>query len=85
MTDDKADLGELIGEPVSLGRHPKRRDQWNIFLGGVGQGFGDGTVLPENVFRIQNVLSSTARDQVKVQIDGRVYRLEPGEVLLLLG
>jgi hypothetical protein len=54
-----------------------------VFRGGASD--GDTLALPENVFRIQKVLSSTVKDQVKVQIDGRVYRLEPGEVLLLLG
>jgi hypothetical protein len=83
MTDDKTDLEKLSGVTVSLSRHINEREQWVVFRGGASD--GETLALPENVFRIQKVLSSTARDQVKVRIDGQVYRLEPGEVLLLLG
>jgi hypothetical protein len=83
ISDDKADPEKLSGVTVSLTRHAKERGQWDVFQGGASD--GDTLALPENVFRIKKVLSSTAKDQVKVQIDGRVYRLEPGEVLLLLG
>ncbi len=83
MTDDKAPPEKLIGETICLERHPKKRDHWNIFLGCGSD--GDAMVLPENVFRIQSVLASTATNQVKVQVDGQVYRLRPGEILLLLG
>jgi len=83
MTDDKTDPEKLSGETVSPSRRTKERGKWLVFRGGASD--GDTLALPENVFRIQKVLSSTVKDQVKVQIDGRVYRLEPGEVLLLLG
>ncbi|PYU46195.1 MAG: hypothetical protein DMG54_04070 [Acidobacteria bacterium] len=46
---------------------------------------GEALILTENVFRIRQVVLSTEKDPVKLQIDGRVYSLEPGEVLLLLG
>ena len=46
---------------------------------------GKALILTENVFRIRQVVSSTEKEQVRLQIDGRVYTLEPGEVLLLLG
>jgi|SRR5215469_8973725 len=79
----KPDPQSLNGLTVSLARDAKVPDRWNIFPGGASD--GEALILTENVFRIRQVVSSTEKDQVKVQIDGRVYSLEPGEVLLLLG
>lgn len=73
----------LSGLTVSLARDAKAPDRWNIFPGGASD--GEALILTENVFRIREVVSSTEKDQVRLQIDGRVYTLEPGEVLLLLG
>lgn len=83
MADDfslfarNTDPQKLNGMAVSLARDPKVPDRWNILSGGASDA--------ENVFRIRQVVSSTEKDQVRLQIDGRVYTLEPGEVLLLLG
>ena len=85
LTDDKIDPEKLAGETISLSRSTKDRAQWNVFRGGASGASADDLTMAENVFRIQKVLLSTAKSQVKVQIDGQVYRLEPGEVLLLLG
>lgn len=79
----KADPQRLNGLTVSLVRDAEVPDRWNIFPGGAAD--GEALILPENVFRIQQVVSSTEKDQVRVQIGGRVYRLLSGEVLLLLG
>lgn len=78
-----ADPQRLSGLTVSLARDAKAPDRWNIFPGGASD--GEALILTENVFRIRQVLSATERDPVKIQIDGRVYHLEPGEVLFLLG
>ena len=83
MSSNKAQPEGLAGKTVSLEPYPKKRDQWNVFLEG---GWDvQPLALPENVFRVQAVLSSTAKNQVKVQLDGRLYQLRPGEVLFLLG
>jgi len=79
----KADPQRLNGLTVSLVRDAKVPDRWHIFSGGVSD--GDALILTENVFRIQQVVSSSEKDQVRLRIDGRVYSLGPGEVLLLLG
>jgi hypothetical protein len=79
----KADPQRLNGLTVSLVRDAKVPDRWNIFPGGASD--GDALILTENVFRIQQVVSSSEKDQVRLRIDGRVYSLGPGEVLLLLG
>lgn len=79
----KPDPQSLNGLTVCLARDAKFPDLWNIFPGGASD--GEALILTENVFRIHQVVSSTEKDPVKVQVDGRVYRLEPGEVLLLLG
>jgi hypothetical protein len=83
ITDDQGDPERLSGVTVSLSRQTKDRDKWDIFPGGASD--GEALATPENVFRIEKALSSTAKEPVKLQIDGRVYRLEHGEVLLLLG
>lgn len=79
----KPDPQSLNGLTVCLARDAKFPDLWNIFPGGASD--GEALILTENVFRIHQVVLSTEKDPVKVQVDGRVYRLEPGEVLLLLG
>ena len=79
----KADPQRLNGLTVLLARDAKFPDLWNIFPGGASD--GEALILTENVFRIRQVVSSTEKDQVKLRVDGRVYSLEPGEVLLLLG
>jgi hypothetical protein len=79
----KADPQRLNGLTVFLARDAKFPDLWNIFPGGASD--GEALILTENVFRIRQVVLSTQKDPVKLQLDGRVYRLEPGEVLLLLG
>ena len=79
----KAYPQRLNGLTVFLARDAKFPDLWNIFPGGASD--GEALILPENVFRIRQVVLSTEKDPVKLQIDGRVYSLEPGEVLLLLG
>jgi hypothetical protein len=78
-----AEPQRLSGMTVSLARDAKAPDRWNIFPGGASD--GEALILTENVFRIRQVVSSTEKDQLKLQIDRRVYTLEPGEVLLLLG
>jgi hypothetical protein len=87
MTDDKTQPEKLIGKTISLERDPKQRDQWSLFVGGGGISLTgrDSMILPGNVFRIQRVVPSTVKNQVKVQVDGHVYRLRPGEVLFVLG
>lgn len=77
------DPQRLSGLTVSLARDAKAQDLWNIFPGGASD--SEALILTENVFRIRQVVPSTEKDQVRLQVDGRVYTLEPGEVLLLLG
>jgi hypothetical protein len=79
----KADPQSLNGLTVSIVRDAKVPDRWIIFPGAASD--GDGLILTENVYRIQQVVSSSEKDQVRFRIDGRVYSLGPGEVLLLLG
>jgi hypothetical protein len=83
MTDDKFDPEKLLGQTILLVRSTRDRNQWNVFLGGLSA--GDPQAMAENVFDVQDVLLSTAKEQVRVQIDSSIYRLKPGEVLLALG
>src|SRR6266576_4310026 len=79
----KAYPQRLNGLTVFLARDAKFPDLWNIFPGGASD--GEALILTENVFFFFNDTATTEKDPVKLQIDGRVYSLEPGEVLLLLG
>jgi hypothetical protein len=83
MIAEKIVPGKLEGDTVSVTRDAKQRDRWIIFRGGASD--GDTLTMPENVFRVQKVLISTTQNPVKIQMNGRVYRLQPGEMLLLLG
>jgi hypothetical protein len=86
MTDDKSDPEKLIGKTVLLVRNTKDGDEWSLFVGKAALGpAGDAMSLPENVFRVEKVLSSTVNEQVRVQIDGSRYSLKQGEALLVLG
>ena len=83
MTAEKAVREKLEGNTISLTRDAKQKDRWIIFRGGASD--GETLTMAENVFRVQKVLTSTAQNPVKIQINGKVYRLQPGEILLLLG
>ncbi len=74
---------KLEGNTISLTRDAKQKDRWIIFRGGASD--GETLTMPENVFRVQKAFTSTAQNPVKIQMNGRVYRLQPGEILLLLG
>jgi hypothetical protein len=75
MTDDKSDPEKLVGQTILLVPSTRDRDQWNVFLGGLSA--GDPQTMAEDVFDVQDVLSSTAKEQVRVQIDSSIYRLKP--------
>ena len=70
-------LAAILGAPQA--EDPADLEQAAVVLD------GEALILSENVFRIQQVVSSSEKDQVRLRIDGRVYSLAPGEVLLLLG
>jgi hypothetical protein len=63
MLDKKAVPEKLEGDSISLTRDVKQKDRWIIFRGGAT----DRTTLtmPENVFRVQKVLTSTVQNPVK--------------------
>jgi hypothetical protein len=87
LADDKIDPDKLVGEMIFLERQLKQRDRWNVFTGGAASRLEgpDGMLLVGNACRVQKVLPSTAKNQVKVQVNGDVYRLRRGEVLFVLG
>jgi len=83
ISDEKIVPEKLTGETISLTRDPKQNEEWIIFRGGASD--GDTLAMPENVFRIEKVLPSTREKQVKMRVGDQDYRLQPGEVLFLLG
>lgn len=83
INDGKITPEKLVGETVSLIRDTKQKEQWIIFRGGASD--GETLAMPENVFRIERVLASTREKQVRIKVGQQDYRLQPGEVLFLLG
>jgi hypothetical protein len=62
--------------------HAKRvKDQWDIFtrVGGVGD-----LVLAGNIFKVRQVLLSSQKNLVEIRVDDQIYRLKPGQALLVL-
>jgi len=73
----------LEGNAITVMRDPKQKDRWTVCLGGPSG--GEDFIMADNVFKVRKALISTVQKPVKIQLDGKVYRLQPGEVLLLLG
>jgi hypothetical protein len=65
-------------------RAPEARmksNQWGIFTGVGGVG---GLVLADNIFKVWQVLLSSRKNPIEVRVDDQIYRLKPGQALLVL-
>lgn len=80
---DAPNLETLAGRRVALIRAAKNRDQWEVHPNVVW--LVDPLTLPENVFRVKKVLSSSSKTPIKVQVNGETHHLKSGQVLLVLG
>ena len=83
MIAEKLEPEKLEGDAITVTRDAKQKDRWTVFRGGPSG--GKDKIMAGNVFRVEKALTSTAQNPVKIQMSGRVYRLQPGEILLLLG
>lgn len=79
----EADLEKLSGQHVAIVKSLKMRDQWEVHVNVVWG--GTEFALPENVFEVKRVVSSSAEAPVEVHVNGKSYRLRPGQVVLVLG
>ena len=84
-SDKRGDQWEVLTGVggVGVARMPakKRNDQWGIFTG-VG-GVGD-LVLAGNIFKVRQVLLSSRKNLIEIRVDDQIYRLKPGQALLVL-
>jgi hypothetical protein len=56
-------------------------DHWDIFTG-VG-GVGEQT-LADNIFKVRQALLCSRKNPIEIHLNGQVYHLKPGQVLLVL-
>jgi hypothetical protein len=82
--DRHVPLDCLQGNSVILVRDDKSVNEWALYSNLVAQGDG-GLPLADNVFRVRKVILCTSRHAIELHMGGWVYRLKPGQVLLVLG
>jgi len=78
--DGRKALGDIQGKSVALVPSAKAANQWELFSGVAG---GE-LCLADNIFVVRQVLISTRKKPIRVQVDGETHRLKPGEVLLVM-
>lgn len=82
--DSHVPLECLQGSSVILVRDDKSVNEWALYSNVVAMGEGDLT-LPDNMFRVRRVIVSTPRHVIELQNGGWLYRVKPGQALLVLG
>jgi hypothetical protein len=82
--DRHASLNFLQGSSVGLVRDEKSVNEWALYSNVVGVG-DRGLTLADNVFRVRKVILCTSRHAIELHMGGWVYRVKPGQVLLVLG
>jgi len=80
--DRRAPLDSLQGNSVGLVRDNKSVREWALYSNVVA---GDRDVLADNVFRVRKVIVCTPRHSIELHMGGWVYRVKPGQVVLVLG
>jgi len=83
--DRRASLNFLQGSSVGLVRDEKSVNEWALYSNVVAMGDRDGLTLADNVFRVRKVILCTSRHAIELRMGGWVYRVKPGQVLLVLG
>jgi hypothetical protein len=78
--DGRKGLEDIQGRSVALVPSAKAANQWEVFRGVAG---GE-LCLADNIFVVRQVLVSTRKKPIRVQVDGTTHRLKPGEVLLVM-
>jgi len=83
--DRRASLNFLQGSSVGLVRDDKSVNEWALYSNVVAGGDAEGLSLADNVFRVRKVILCTSRHAIELRMGGWVYRVKPGQVLLVLG
>jgi hypothetical protein len=83
--DRHVPLEFLQGNSVGLVRDNKSVNEWALYSNVVAGGGREGLSLADNVFRVRKVIVCTPRHTIELHMGGWVYRVKPGQVLLVLG
>lgn len=83
--DDHVPLDCLQGSSVGLVRDDKSVNEWALYSNMVGMGDRDALTLADNVFKVRKVIPCTSAHAIELRMGGWVYRVKPGQVLLVLG
>ena len=82
-TRNAPNLETLVDRPVALVRVARNPNEWEVHANPVWR--VDVLTLPENIFKVKEVLPSSLKTPIVVQVDGKTYHLKPGQVLFFLG
>ena len=83
--DRHVPLDFLQGSSVGLVRDSKSMNEWALYSNVVAGGEPEGLTLADNIFRVRKVIVCTPRHAIELHMGGWVYRVKPGQVLLVLG
>ena len=83
--DRHVPLDCLQGNSVILVRDDKSVNKWALYSNEVAMGQKEELPLFDNIFRVRRVILCTSRHAVELRMGGWVYRLKPGQALLVLG
>jgi len=76
-------IEDLTDRSVAIFRSEKDPAQWDVYEN-VWAGAGRELMLADNVFRVKQVLVSSAQDPIELRLDEKVVQLKPGDALLVL-
>jgi hypothetical protein len=79
---EELELDKLTGHYVTIVPSRKVADLWEVYA---DTGWGVGPTLAGNVFCVKKILPSTSAKPLEVHVNGELYRLKSGEVLIVLG
>ena len=82
--DRHVPLDCLQGNSVILVRDDKSVNEWALYSNMVGMG-DQGLTLADNVFKVRKVILCTSGHAIEIRAGGWVYRVKPGQALLVLG
>lgn len=80
--DGADELDRLPDQHVAVVKSLKQAGRWEVHANVTSMG---ELTLPENIFAVKMVIVSSGRAPVEVHVNGKTLRLEPGQVILILG
>ena len=80
-------IEDLVKTSVIVVRSERKPGRWEVYAGaGVGRSsaFFLPFTLPDNVFKVKQVIVSSSQHLVELRFDGRIIQVKPGDALLIL-